>query len=94
VWLQRQLGNQYTASCWTGLAALLERRAGRLAGQRVLLFSYGSGVQASLLVLQGRAEAPPPYTLAAIAAQVRAVCQELRGMPIFCAAVPGRSCPG
>src|SRR5262249_58760901 len=38
-----RVGNTYTASLYLCLAALLEREGPRLAGQRLGLFSYGSG---------------------------------------------------
>src|SRR5262249_41007536 len=38
-----QVGNAYTASLYLGLAGLLQRDAAALAGERVGLFSYGSG---------------------------------------------------
>lgn len=54
-WLQRRLGNLYTASLWAGLASLVYFQGGALAGRRVLLYSFGSGVMASLFALRGRA---------------------------------------
>ncbi|GFR47897.1 hypothetical protein Agub_g9641, partial [Astrephomene gubernaculifera] len=53
-WLQKQLGNSYTASLWQGLAALVYRRGGQLAGRRLLLFSFGSGTVAALFSLVAR----------------------------------------
>lgn len=44
----RRLGNTYTASLYASLAALLDHEEG-LAGQRVGLFSYGSGSVSELL---------------------------------------------
>ena len=41
-----QVGNVYTGSLWMALASLLESDAAALEGQRVGLFSYGSGCQA------------------------------------------------
>ncbi|HUJ25806.1 MAG TPA: hydroxymethylglutaryl-CoA synthase [Myxococcales bacterium] len=41
-----QVGNIYTGSLWMALASLLEAEAAQLAGQRVGLFSYGSGCMA------------------------------------------------
>jgi hydroxymethylglutaryl-CoA synthase len=43
LWLNAQVGNAYTASLYLALAGLLHREAGALAGQRLGLFSYGSG---------------------------------------------------
>jgi 3-hydroxy-3-methylglutaryl CoA synthase len=52
--LQRQLGNLYTASLFSGLAGLLAQQGAGLAGKRLLCFSYGSGVVASMFCLRGR----------------------------------------
>ncbi|WIA07941.1 hypothetical protein OEZ85_007418 [Tetradesmus obliquus] len=52
--LQRQLGNLYTASLFSGLAGLLAQQGPCLAGKRLLCFSYGSGVVASMFCLRGR----------------------------------------
>ncbi|KAG2501631.1 hypothetical protein HYH03_000136 [Edaphochlamys debaryana] len=54
-WLQKQVGNSYTASLWQGLASLVWRRGPALGGRRLLLYSYGSGTLASLFSLVGRA---------------------------------------
>ncbi|KAL6776712.1 hypothetical protein ACKKBF_B30655 [Auxenochlorella protothecoides x Auxenochlorella symbiontica] len=56
--VQRQCGNMYTASVWSGVAQLLETTGAALEGRRVLLYSYGSGISATLLSLRGRAVAP------------------------------------
>ncbi|WFR67009.1 hydroxymethylglutaryl-CoA synthase [Curtobacterium flaccumfaciens] len=44
----RQTGNTYTASLWIGLAALLDLDDD-LGGERIALFSYGSGSVGELL---------------------------------------------
>jgi len=41
--LPSQVGNIYTGSLYLALASLLEAEAGELEGQRIGLFSYGSG---------------------------------------------------
>ncbi len=38
-----QVGNAYTASLYLGIAGLLEKEAAALEGERIGLFSYGSG---------------------------------------------------
>ena len=38
-----RVGNVYTGSLYLGLAGLLQAQAGELAGQRIGMFSYGSG---------------------------------------------------
>lgn len=53
-WLQRQLGNLYTASLYSGLAGLLHLQRSRLAGRRVLCFSFGSGATGLMFALRGR----------------------------------------
>jgi hypothetical protein len=52
--LQCQLGNLYTASLYSGLASLLSLQGQQLVGKRVLCFSFGSGVVASMFTLTGR----------------------------------------
>ena len=42
----QEIGNSYTGSLWISLASLLHREAAALEGQRVGLFSYGSGCTA------------------------------------------------
>ena len=44
--LPAQVGNVYTGSLWLSLASLLDAQAGALEGQRIGLFSYGSGCAA------------------------------------------------
>ena len=41
--LPSQVGNIYTGSLYLALASLLEAEAAELEGQRIGLFSYGSG---------------------------------------------------
>ncbi len=43
----RIIGNSYTASLYIGLISMLENTAADLSGQRVGLFSYGSGCMAA-----------------------------------------------
>jgi hydroxymethylglutaryl-CoA synthase len=49
--LPKNLGNSYTASMYTGLASLLSQ-AQELENKRVLMFSYGSGMAATMYSLQ------------------------------------------
>jgi hydroxymethylglutaryl-CoA synthase len=44
--LPAEVGNVYTGSLWFSLASLLDREAASLEGQRLGLFSYGSGCSA------------------------------------------------
>jgi hydroxymethylglutaryl-CoA synthase len=50
--LSKQLGNMYTASLYAGLLSLVHQRNENLAGNRILMFSYGSGLAASLFSLR------------------------------------------
>ena len=43
LWANRKIGNVYSGSLYLALASLCERKAARLIGRRVALFSYGSG---------------------------------------------------
>lgn len=46
----KQIGNMYTAAVWAGLASLVsEVDSENLQGKRVLLYSYGSGLAASMI---------------------------------------------
>jgi hypothetical protein len=69
--LQRQLGNLYTGSVWVGLGALVAAQGEGLVGKRVLLYSFGSGAVASLLVVQGRSCDAGEWSLARMQQQVR-----------------------
>jgi len=72
-WLAAETGNMYTASVWAGLAALVERvGAAGLDGQRILLFSYGSGAIATLLSIKCHArDGAASFNLAALASGLR-----------------------
>ncbi|EIE25697.1 hydroxymethylglutaryl-CoA synthase [Coccomyxa subellipsoidea C-169] len=49
-----ECGNMYAASVHAGLASLIEAEGTALEGRRVLMYSYGSGLAASLWSLIGR----------------------------------------
>eukprot|EP00343_Euplotes_focardii_P008121 CAMPEP_0205819352 /NCGR_PEP_ID=MMETSP0206-20130828/1689_1 /ASSEMBLY_ACC=CAM_ASM_000279 /TAXON_ID=36767 /ORGANISM="Euplotes focardii, Strain TN1" /LENGTH=470 /DNA_ID=CAMNT_0053112845 /DNA_START=20 /DNA_END=1432 /DNA_ORIENTATION=- len=51
--LPQELGNMYTASMYASLLSLVHSKGGDLAGKHVLLFSYGSGLAASLFSIRG-----------------------------------------
>ncbi len=46
--LARELGNLYCGSVYGGLASLVNEKGDDLLGKRVMIFSYGSGMAASL----------------------------------------------
>ena len=68
--LPRQIGNCYTASLWAGLASLIDSQGEQLAGRTILMFSYGSGVASSFLLLTGRRPQKKEFWLENIAKQV------------------------
>ena len=45
-------GNMYTASLYASLLSLIHTRGDRLAGKRVMMFSYGSGLAATLFSIK------------------------------------------
>lgn len=53
-WVQKCVGNSYTASVWMALAGLVERAASGLINRRILMFSFGSGTICSFLGWVGR----------------------------------------
>lgn len=50
--IPQQLGNMYTASLYAGLMSLVANEREKLAGKRLLMFSYGSGLAASMFSLK------------------------------------------
>ena len=52
--IARLCGNMYTASVWSGVAQLIETTGADLADRRIVLFSYGSGIAATMMSLVGR----------------------------------------
>jgi len=49
--LPRHLGNSYTASLYTGLLSLIAEKPTQLTDKRVVMFSYGSGLAATMFSL-------------------------------------------
>ncbi|MFQ6637869.1 hypothetical protein Gotur_013714, partial [Gossypium turneri] len=50
--IPKQVGNMYTASLYAAFASLLHNKNSELAGKRVILFSYGSGLTATMFSLR------------------------------------------
>ncbi|XP_022892824.1 hydroxymethylglutaryl-CoA synthase [Olea europaea var. sylvestris] len=63
--IPKQVGNMYTASIYAAFASLLHNKSSTLAGQRVILFSYGSGLSATMFSLSLN-EAQHPFSLSNI----------------------------
>lgn len=51
-WLGREVGNCYTASLYTSLAAALTEVGDGLVGKRLMLFAFGSGFASSMFTLR------------------------------------------
>ncbi|KAL0282057.1 UNVERIFIED_CONTAM: Hydroxymethylglutaryl-CoA synthase [Sesamum angustifolium] len=64
--IPKQVGNMYTASLYAAFASLLHNKNSTLAGQRVILFSYGSGLTATIFSLR-LSEGQHPFSLSNIA---------------------------
>ncbi|KAL0329705.1 UNVERIFIED_CONTAM: Hydroxymethylglutaryl-CoA synthase [Sesamum radiatum] len=64
--IPKQVGNMYTASLYAAFASLLHNKNTTLAGQRVILFSYGSGLTATMFSLRFN-EGQHPFSLSNIA---------------------------
>ncbi|GER30554.1 hydroxymethylglutaryl-CoA synthase [Striga asiatica] len=64
--IPKQVGNMYTASLYAAFASLLHNKNSTLAGQRVILFSYGSGLSATMFSLRLN-EGQHPFSLSNIA---------------------------
>ncbi|KAK4726359.1 hypothetical protein R3W88_031276 [Solanum pinnatisectum] len=64
--IPKQVGNMYTASLYAAFASLLHNKHNTLAGQRVVLFSYGSGSTATMFSLKLN-EGQHPFRLSNIA---------------------------
>lgn len=63
--LPKQVGNMYTASLYAALASIIHNKHTTLDGQRVLMFSYGSGLASTLFSFKIR-EGQFPFTLSNI----------------------------
>ncbi|OMO85972.1 Hydroxymethylglutaryl-CoA synthase, eukaryotic [Corchorus capsularis] len=50
--IPKQVGNMYTASLYAAFASLLHNKHNSLAGKRVVMFSYGSGLTATIFSLK------------------------------------------
>ncbi|MBA0621631.1 hypothetical protein Godav_007234 [Gossypium davidsonii] len=64
--IPKQVGNMYTASLYAAFASLLHNKNSELAGKRVILFSYGSGLTATMFSLRLH-EGQHPFSLSNIA---------------------------
>ncbi|KAE8678000.1 Hydroxymethylglutaryl-CoA synthase [Hibiscus syriacus] len=63
--IPKQVGNMYTASLYAAFASLIHNKSSELAGKRVILFSYGSGLTSTMFSLQLH-EGRHPFSLSNI----------------------------
>ncbi|KVH95444.1 Hydroxymethylglutaryl-coenzyme A synthase, active site-containing protein [Cynara cardunculus var. scolymus] len=64
--IPKQLGNMYTASIYAAFASLIHNKNSSLDGNRVMMFSYGSGLSATMFSLR-LSEGKAPFSLSNIA---------------------------
>ncbi|KAF7137257.1 hypothetical protein RHSIM_Rhsim07G0095900 [Rhododendron simsii] len=62
----KQVGNMYTASLYAAFVSLIHNKHSSLVGQRVVMFSYGSGLTATMFSFKIR-EGKHPFSLSNIA---------------------------
>ncbi|KAL6556786.1 hypothetical protein OROHE_006662 [Orobanche hederae] len=79
--IPKQVGNMYTASLYAAFASLLHSKNSTLAGQRVVLFSYGSGLSATMFSLRFN-EGQHPFSLSNIS-NVMNVSEKLKSRHEF-----------
>lgn len=64
--LPKQVGNMYTASLYAAFVSVLHNKHSELSGKRVVMFSYGSGLTATMFSFQLR-DGQHPFSLSNIA---------------------------
>ncbi|GLU05738.1 hypothetical protein SLE2022_228190 [Rubroshorea leprosula] len=64
--IPKQVGNMYTASLYAAFVSLIHNKSSKLAGKRVIMFSYGSGLTATMFSLRLH-EGQNPFSLSNIA---------------------------
>nr|QEV81804.1 Hydroxymethylglutaryl-CoA synthase [Prunella vulgaris] len=74
--IPKQVGNMYTASLYAAFASLIHNKSSDLAGKRVILFSYGSGLSATMFSLRFT-EGEAPFSLSNIVS-VMSVAEKLK----------------
>ncbi|KAL9231050.1 hypothetical protein vseg_006320 [Gypsophila vaccaria] len=74
--IPKQIGNTYTASLYLAFASLIHNKNSTLAGNRVIMFSYGSGSTATMFSFRLN-EGQHPFSLTNIAA-VMNVAEKLK----------------
>ncbi|XP_047337799.1 hydroxymethylglutaryl-CoA synthase [Impatiens glandulifera] len=79
--IPKQVGNMYTASIYAAFASLIHNKHSSLAGNRVVMFSYGSGLTATMFSFR-LSEGHHPFSLSNIA-NVMNVSEKLKSRHEF-----------
>ncbi|XP_058085165.1 hydroxymethylglutaryl-CoA synthase-like [Magnolia sinica] len=79
--LPKQVGNMYTASLYAAFTSLIHNKHGTLGGQRVVMFSYGSGLSATMFSVRFH-DGQHPFSLSNIASVLN-VSGKLESRHIF-----------
>uniref|UniRef100_A0A5B6Z923 Hydroxymethylglutaryl-CoA synthase n=1 Tax=Davidia involucrata TaxID=16924 RepID=A0A5B6Z923_DAVIN len=77
----KQVGNMYTASLYAAFVSLIHNKHSTLLGQRVVMFSYGSGLSATMFSFRIR-DCKHPFSLSNIAT-VMNVAEKLKSRHEF-----------
>ncbi|XP_022882088.1 hydroxymethylglutaryl-CoA synthase-like [Olea europaea var. sylvestris] len=80
--IPKQVGNMYTASIYAAFASLIHNKNSTLAGHRAILFSYGSGLSATMFSVRFN-EGQHPFSLSNIAT-VMNVSEKLKSRHEVC----------
>ncbi|PKU67942.1 Hydroxymethylglutaryl-CoA synthase [Dendrobium catenatum] len=64
--MPKQVGNMYTASLYAALASVIHNKHDTLGGQRIVMFSYGSGLASSMFSFKLN-DGQHPFSLSNIA---------------------------
>ncbi|XP_073001319.1 hydroxymethylglutaryl-CoA synthase-like [Typha latifolia] len=79
--IPKLVGNMYTASLYAAFASVLHSKHNTLGGQRVVMFSYGSGLSSTMFSLKFN-DGSHPFSLSNIA-DVMNVSQKLESRHVF-----------
>ncbi|XP_031476484.1 hydroxymethylglutaryl-CoA synthase-like isoform X2 [Nymphaea colorata] len=79
--LPKQVGNMYTASIYAAFASIIHNKHKSLEGQRVLMFSYGSGLASTMFSLKLH-DGELPFSLSNIA-NVLGLSKKLESRHVF-----------
>ncbi|KAJ6840496.1 hydroxymethylglutaryl-CoA synthase [Iris pallida] len=79
--IPKQVGNMYTASLYAAFVSVLHNKNNTLGGQRIVMFSYGSGLSSTMFSFKLK-EGEHPFSLSNIAS-VMNVSQKLESRHMF-----------